>query len=367
MASLRQAHVQTFYRPIMVGFVGLAVVIIIGVVYASSGHTLIRVTPEAGSVTTTFTVTVGPATDTPNHVPGTVETKEISSSVTVTPSSDGAEIPAQATGTVTIINSTSSDQPLAAGTRLQHENGVIVRTTARLDVPARGRATATAIADPVGASGNLPPGKFIIVALRPANQALIFGESTEPFTGGLRVQSGSLSLNALTAASNEAEMELRKSFGESTVGTFKLLEPVAVATTPEPDIPAANYTVTVTMKAMTISYDADILSTLIRTRLTTLLKEDQEIVSIENPKVMLDSQPSLESAAISVTSNGITQLRADSALLAPSQFVGLDQEAITKKLLGSSLVSNVTVAFTPWWHTAAGQDPETITVERVLP
>ncbi len=367
MPPLRQAHVQGFYRPLIIGFVAAALLLIAGVIYASVGGTTIRVTPALSSITTSFSLAVGPDVAGDLTVIGTVVSETLSTTITAAPSTTGAELPDHATGTVTIKNTTGAAQPLAAGTRLQHENGVIVRTTTRLDVPARGQVEATAVADPLGAEGNVPVGRFTIVALRPANQSLIYGESTATFTGGLSRQAGSLSLEALTAASNQGEEELRAKFGLSTAGIIKTLVPISVATEPVSTTPAATYAVTVTMKGLTITYPEATLQRIIRDRLTTTLKDDQEISSIEIPTVTLESQPTSASATLAVTAAGLAQLRADSPLLAPAAFVGLNREVITKKLLGDALVSAVTVEFSPWWRSTAADDPAKISVLRLTP
>ncbi len=367
MADITQSHVQRIYRPLIIGFVVLAVGLIGGVLYTSAGGTTIRVIPTLTSVTSTFSVTITPTPAGEADLTGTVAAEPLTASVTATPSAEGAEVPAHATGQVTIKNTSGGSQALAASTRLQHDNGVIVRTTTRLDIPARGQVEATVVADPLGVEGNLPPGRFTIVALRPANQLLIYGESAATLTGGLTKQSGSLSLEALTNASNEAEKKIRADFGVSTVGAVKDLLPVSVGTEPASNKPAASYMVTVTMKGLTVAFDQGILDALIHSRLTVLVKDDQELASTETPIITVESQPTTDSAVLNIVAAGLAQIKTDSPVLAPSQFVGLDQDAITKKLLGSSLVKSVTVDISPWWRSKAAETANKITVQRIAP
>lgn len=367
MADIYQAHVQRFYRPLIIGFVTLAVALVAGVIYASTGGTTIRVTPVLTSVTSTFTVTVTPTPTGEADLAGSVSAEPLTATATATPSSQGAEVPAHATGTVTIKNTSGGSQALATGTRLQHENGIIVRTTTRLDVPAHGEVSASVIADPTGTDGNLPPGKFTIVALRPANQALIYGVGTAALTGGLVRQSGSLSIEALTAASNEAGDKIKQDFGQSVAGSVKDLLSVSVSTDPAADKPAATYTVTVTMKGLTVMYDQSALDALVTSHLTAIVKDDQELTSTETPTITVESQPTTDSATLKVVAAGLAQIRTASPILAPTQFVGLDQDAITKKLLGSALIKNVVVDISPWWRSTAGTTPDKITVQRIAP
>ncbi len=208
MASLRHAQLQWNYRFISATFVVLVVGVIGGIAYAAWSKTVITVTPRRLPVSATFTVIVAPTGQETTGLSGTVATEERSATVTVQPKQSGATVPAYAAGRVTFRNLTAKDQPLATGTRLRSATGVIVRTTARVDVPAGGTVGADVIADPLGADGNLPPGRFIIVALWPGLQDKIYADSAAAFTGGLAAGGSTLSISGVATGPDGAGVPL---------------------------------------------------------------------------------------------------------------------------------------------------------------
>ena len=99
----------------------------------------------------------------------------------------GEQAEAQATGTVTIYNSWSENQPLMATTRLLTPDGVLFRIKERVDVPAGGKIENVEVyADQPGTSGNIGPTSFTIPGLWQGLQEKIYAENSEPMTGGLR-------------------------------------------------------------------------------------------------------------------------------------------------------------------------------------
>lgn len=363
---LTQAHLQRPYRYISLGFLLLVGLTLGGVAYAGWSQTTIDVVPVSSAVEASFTVTVSPDGSGPNDLAGTVTIKEQTATVTIDPDDQGQTVAAHARGAVTLINQTSGSQALAIGTRLQATNGVIVRTTSRIDIPARGQVTVEAIADPLGVEGEIPAGRLTIVALRSANQEVIFGQTDQPFTGGLVPVDGSLSVEALTKASNQAQQQIVAEFGPSQPGHFRVVSPVSVAADPKPEVPSTSYAVTVVAKTIEVTYDQADLDALIIDRLNEHVADDQVLISQDAPTITDDEQPSLDSIVLTVKARGQAELAPDSPLLQPSQFVNLNQEAITSKLMGSKLVQRAMVKIAPWWRQNSPSQPSRIQV-RLLP
>lgn len=362
MPSLQSAHVQRIYRPLSVVFLGLVSLTLAGVVYAGLSETTITVTPLRRQVDTSFTVTVGPSASADQSLQGTVSTSTLTEVTTITPHGTGTPQPAHATGRVTFHNTTARPQPLAAGTRLRASSGVIVRTTKRVDVPAGGTVGADVVADPLGLEGEVPAGRFVIVALWPGLQDKIYADSSAALTGGLAASGTSLALDELTAASNAAEKKIEVAFGPSTSGRLKALIPTAVSTDPLASVQSASYSVTVTMKGVDIRYPAADITALITDRLTELLADDERLAAVAAPELAFERQLSDNEAEVTVRGRGWASLTASSPLLRASQFVGLDRSAIVRKLLGSKVVKDVAVDISPWWRSAAPTDPRRITV-----
>lgn len=367
MSDLQRAHVQIAYRPVSIIFVALVLLIIGGVAYAGWSSTVITITPRITTVKTSFPITVSAADGDASWLRGTITTEDKTATVTVTPSGTGTPVPAHATGQIRIKNTTSADQPLAVKTRLQSSSGVIVRTTERVDVPAGGSVVANVIADPLGAEGNLEPGKFIIVALWPGLQDKIYGESTEAFTGGLAAGGKNLSLDELTTASNQAEEEIRAATGSSRPGTLISLEPSSVVSVPKPEVASASYKVTVTVKVTTVTYDAGIVTELLRSELGKVLPDGQTLDTINDPLISIQDRPTTDRIVLLVDGQAAASLSATNPLLKPATYIGLTAAEIKQKLSDDSVIKSTTVKLSPWWRTTAPEQPERITLNVTSP
>lgn len=363
MSRLHQAHLQRMYGPIGAGFAVVTLALLGGVLYLGATRTTITVTPKLKTVTDTLQLTIGPADNSsPDRLTGTISSSTMTEQAIATPNGQGAETPAHAHGTITIKNTSTQSQPLAARTRLQAENGQIVRTTARVDVPASGSVDATVTADALGLEGNIAPGKFVIVALWPGLQDKIYGQSTTTLTGGTIRAGSTLSLDALTDASDEAQAKIRTSFGQNEPGTMKILVPVSVATSPKPEVPSDQYAVTVVMKAITVTYPNEVLQSLISARLKERLAVDEVLRSVTAAEIKAGEQPTADTLVVTVTAKGDAAVSSTAPLLQPAQFVSRDRSAIVTQLLGSDAVKSAAVVFSPAWRRSAPNQPDRITV-----
>ncbi|MBN2086762.1 hypothetical protein JW758_00270 [Candidatus Peregrinibacteria bacterium] len=107
-----------------------------------------------------------------------------------------------AKGSIRIVNTTSDEWTLKKDTRFQTEDGIVFRIQDGVIVPPSstdeggntvfGEYNVAVVADPfdiygnpVGELGNIGAAKLIIPGLSKYNQRLIWGESSEPMTGGI--------------------------------------------------------------------------------------------------------------------------------------------------------------------------------------
>ncbi|MBI5466824.1 MAG: baseplate J/gp47 family protein, partial [Candidatus Kerfeldbacteria bacterium] len=362
MAELRQAQLQRMYRFVILGFVVLVLGVSAGVGYAAWSKTTVTITPRRVPLTADFSVTVAAASSEATTLVGTVASETKSATVTVTPEQQGTPIPAHATGQVILTNTTAKDQPLAAGTRLKADNGVIVRTNSRVDVPAGGTVKATVTADLLGEEGNLPAGHFIIVALWPGLQDKIYADSEVAFSGGLASGGATLAVADLTAASDRAQADIVKTLPANRPGTIVVTAPESVTTNPTASTPSTSYEVTVKLKVVTVTYSANELSTLIGQQLRSSLADDQELSSVDEPRVTLGEQPSADSVILDVTALGQATIAKNSPRIARSAFVGKSAQEISSQLLGTDVVKSVVISFSPWWRTTAPERADRIVV-----
>lgn len=363
MNGLRSAYVQRLYRPLSLVFVALAIAVVGGAAYAAWSSTVITLTPKLRPVSTTLTLTIGPDSDTPDRLVGSVTTDKRTATVSAAPQGTGQSVPAHATGTMTIVNTTATPQPLTVGTRLRATNGVIVRTKNRVDVPAGGQVDVGVIADPLGTEGELSAGKFVIVALWTGLQKQIFGQTSEAMVGGTATESSqTLSLEELTTASTSAQDKIRTEVGTSTAGTYRSLEPADVTTIPDLKTPSATYQVIVTSTAVTVTYSNDELQSVARRELTKVLADGDVLASMSVPTLTLSDRPTKEVAVFKVKVEGQAVIAGTSALLQPSTYTGLGRNDIEQQTVGAGLFTSTSVTFSPWWRKAAPDQAGRITI-----
>ncbi len=368
MTDLQRARVQRIYQPISIVFGFFVVLLVAGVAYAGWSSTVIIITPLITKVTASFPVTIGPTANADgSSLVGTIKTEEQSATITVTPKGTGTPVPAHAAGRVTIKNTTAKVQPLSVGTRLKSDSGIIARTTARVDVPAGGSVVAEVVADPLGEAGNLPPGKFIIVALWPGLQDKIYGQSSTAFTGGLATGGTTLSLNELTGASSQAEEQIKAIVGTTAPGILISLEPTSVVSVPKPEVQSASYKVTVTLKVTTITYQASQLADLEKNELTKSLPEHQRLDAIAGPAITLQDRPTKDQAVLRIDSSATAHLDTASPLLQPAAYTGLSAADIRKKLNDPATIKSTNVKLSPIWRTTAPEQAERITITVLKP
>ncbi len=131
------------------------------------------------------TVAIDSTGQDPDAVTARFIQQSIEETVTVTPEVTN-EIEGIATGTVTLINDSISDQPLVATTRLISEEGVLFRLTNAAFVPAFGSIEADVYADKPGAQGDIGPTRFTIPGLAANRQKEVYAMTDSPMQGGIR-------------------------------------------------------------------------------------------------------------------------------------------------------------------------------------
>ena len=209
--KIRKSKIEKYYQKIVIIFIVLTVIIVGLIIYFSFSKTIVSVTPKLSDQDTTFRMFISQTEDTnnPESIKGAILEITSEESQTYDYVSELAEVPAKATGTVTIYNNYTKDQPLVSTTRLMSDGDILFRTKETVTVPVGGSVEVEVEADQAGASGDIGPDKFTIVALWPGLQEKIYAESTEAMTGGTQKATLVTAAN-LSQAKNEliADMEI---------------------------------------------------------------------------------------------------------------------------------------------------------------
>jgi len=173
----KHTQVAESYKKLVLGFVIIAVVLVGIILYFSASKAVIKITPKVTSIQTDFVADV--VTDGGNidkALQGVLFEKEVEGALegegTGTKVLSGGTI-----GTVTLINKRTEPQTLVKTTRLLSPDGILLRLSDKVVIPANGQIEANIYADDPNAFQELAPTKFTIPGLWEGLQSSIYGES----------------------------------------------------------------------------------------------------------------------------------------------------------------------------------------------
>ncbi|WKZ29000.1 MAG: hypothetical protein QY323_05765 [Patescibacteria group bacterium] len=357
--STFQMPVRTgIYRKIALGFAVLALVVGAGVAYVVYAQATVSVFPQKAEVTTERVLTVTATPQNADEIPGQVAEVTVAGEKTGVPETS-TKTDGIATGTVTLINETSSDQVLIPTTRLLSNEGILFRLKARVNVPAKGRVQAEAYADKAGESGNIAPTRFTIPGLNAALQESIYAESEAAMTGGI-VTVGTISSADIEKTENALRQELiaqaRAEFAEETenpwTGHALVAETMARNVSAGPGETANGVTVRLTLRVRAVDFDRVKAVAASAEDLKRSLTSDRELigVKVDDSSFTIDkADAKAGTASLRVALTGQTRVSLESPLFDAEKLRGLGLEDVQTYFEGIEGVERVDVKFRPFW------------------
>jgi hypothetical protein len=193
-------------RHALFGLVAVSLVILLVIIYVALPGVTVVLTPAASKIEKSVNIVLADyqrnkseLETAPTHmiasypIENTI-TKSISHSATGKKFSENA---ANASGKVTIINTTETVWPLVTQTRFQTDEGIVFRISGTIEVPAAtsagpGKVESFVTADQTdaygsitGERGNIGPSRFFLPGLREASRSKVYAESYEDIGGGV--------------------------------------------------------------------------------------------------------------------------------------------------------------------------------------
>ena len=336
-----EQRIQRFFSPLIIAY-GLIVLAVLGfIIYVAFSKTTIIVTLSEPDTSYAFSYSA-------EDLDGTMVTAPITHE-TIFTDYDGEAEDGIARGSVTLVNNYSADQPLVETTRLLSEDGVLFRTDETVTVPAGGSVTVPVYADQAGASGNVGPTKFEIVALWNGLKDNIYGESSQTMSGGIikrvtltEALAEQAEIQATTELPQAATTTLQTAAADGTVDPdLIVLENTATTITPAIGETSDSITVITTATASTIVFDP--------TALTALLLNNSPTADINQLTYSLTRTDAggmriTGSVPLPTTPTTLDFIdRADLTSKTPQQ--------IQDELLSFEQVQAVEVQITPFWAT----------------
>ncbi|HTK04061.1 MAG TPA: hypothetical protein VL500_00595 [Candidatus Eisenbacteria bacterium] len=362
------------YRRIATGFLVLTALMIALVAYVVLARATVIVLSEQEKAQADFVIDVAEK-PTQGEVPGLVFEQADSLSQAF-PATSVVKVDAPAEGRVKIGSSLFRAQTLVATTRLLTPDGVLFRIKKTITVPAGGSVEVDAFADVPGATGNVGNVSFTIPGLNPDAQRHFTAVTVTPMDGGVK-EVRMVTQTDVDAAASVLEEKLKgslaatlRSRGEEN-GLVKAGEIIEYETTKKlTDVPVgteqALFTLTLSMKATGVLYDASRFADQIRAKLKDKLPHDRSLLSVEDESVTKDVEKTdlvAGRANVRVTASGTTVLSPDAPALAREKLVGVSVDAAKAYLDGIDGVASASVKVSPIWTGRMPNVADHITVE----
>lgn len=355
-----QAIPLLLYRRIATVFVILVAAALLAVLYLATMQAVIRVTTVPKEITTDFIVKTVDVAVTEGEVQGEIHSGTLGRKKTVTPTGQSKkEVDGQATGTVKIVSTLSTPQPLVATTRLLNPDGVLFRLKNSVTVPANGSVETEVYADKKGASGNIGPSSFTIPGLNEAKQKLITASSSAPMTGG--VQSIAVlgqeeidqAVEGLKAELLEdAKNMLREQRKQPYTGEAFFIEVRDQNVSAKAGDEVGTFDVELNVTVSGVFYDDEALKKIALRKLQEGLGQGEEFVDTgDQDRLVTVQQVNLQqgAASVHVRQTGKVVTSQASRALSVDRFVGMSEDDVRSLLITEGVATEVDVQFFPFW------------------
>ncbi len=218
-------------RHALVSLVVASIFILLVIIYIAIPGVTIYVTPSASVIEKSVNIVLADyqknKNELDNKIPHMIASYPIDITVTkeITYTSTGkkfSENNINASGQITIYNTTNAVWPLIPNTRFQTDEGLVFRINDYVNVPAAGAAgpgktEAFVVADPVdaygnvvGEKGNVKPTKFFLPGLKGDSRSKVYAENPKAMEGGRSDFVTFVSPEDITAADGKVRDEVQK-------------------------------------------------------------------------------------------------------------------------------------------------------------
>lgn len=379
-SSVGGSRIERYYTKIVIAFVIIAVALIGLIVYFSFTTTTITIVPTIKEAEITIETTL-------NELGGTLVLTDVSGSHDYTGIKGTTSKVGKASGTVTLTNNYTTNQPLVASTRLLSDTGVLFRTQETVTVPAGGQVDVAVAADQEGADGNIGPSHFEIVALWQGLKDKIYGESTAPMIGGLTtigIASDTDIANAVAEATTILLAEGVKNIVSDMPNRAELDPYTILKETEGVVLETKNSTVSATagdeVENITVTQELTVAIPVINAETVAALIGTRVVEELPNGMTLADDRISLNdiSIAVNTIADDVIDGQQDATvllkvpvqqhisathqLLQPKELTNKTEQEIRSYFGGVSEVQNVDISFAPFWLKRTPAVPGNITV-----
>lgn len=355
--TTHRPSVSRFYRTWTLIFLGISIITGAAIAFLALSNTVVTVTltDRDVAIETNLATEPQPTTGSP-AIRGVVATATAEDTLTVTVPSAGAPVDDYARGQVTIFNHWTKIQPLAAGTRLKSaSNGLIYRTTKRVDVPSGGQVDVEVVADVKGEIGNVESNRFTIVALWAGLQSDIYAENSQPLTGGSRA-AGVVTQAQIDEAAKQLLAQLTSTasqkLSEPPTGLEYFGVPTVTASGTTADtkvgLEATSFQLRGSVTVSAVAIDPTVIKQRALSLMSEKLNPGEQTTSDARLDVKVKSVKK-ETAVVTLVATTTARLSPTAEALSTSRLTSKTKSEVNALLRALPGVSNVTVAISPFW------------------
>ena len=344
----------------------MAIVLVSGVVgaFVYLPSATVTVTPATTPQTIEQTVTLSADAGEPDFMRYILPARVVGASVEERKAvaRDGGDVTEDfATGLVTLHNKQDEEQPLLPKTHLRHvESGTFFLTDSSVRLPVQGELTISVTAKEQGASGNVPPGRFVVDKLPESLQEFVYGESSTQFTGG-EIIANPLSEGEIAAARDDVKQrsEERLVAELSTAAGGAGVVPGLTSTTDEeltvsaePGSKATSFTATSKLTGKAFVIDENDLLGLAALALRANPEGDKDFVSYDPASFdveIIRADFERGEAQVRVQLTGNFSSKAEAAVFDASNLAGRTEPEVIEYFQQFESVGEVSVDLSPFW------------------
>ena len=255
-------------------------------------------------------------------------------------------------GQIKMVNNYSVAQPLLKTTQLQATNGVIVRTTEGVTVPAGGSVVVGVYPKDPATFTDIPAGNLTIIKLNSSLQDKIYGVVTDKLTTKPR-EVKVLASSDLKRAEEELAKSIIADLRASSTSQNEVFTWEIVASSADQKVGAMvdTFKLSATVRINKLQVNEDQLLTLVKRKISGMDNagiDPNQLTKADLRYEMTDNNFG-GSAIIKVSETLKAKLTADNIFLDKSNFAGKSLDEVKKYLSGSDLVRRYEVYVSPYW------------------
>ncbi|MCX7778897.1 MAG: hypothetical protein N2259_01470 [Patescibacteria group bacterium] len=339
--------------------------------FIQEGRVIIKIVPRPEEIFLEKTIKI------PDDLPGEVLEINLDKEITSTPKAS-LEVESIARGEVEIVNNSRQNQTLVRTTRLLSPAGILFRLDQQVLVPAKGKVRAKVYADQPGRASEIGPTRFTIPGLSPALQKLIFAESYEKMTGGIKKiglvterdieEAKSILEESLNQEAEEKIQEkIKEKLGEIIGWKIILGDKVLnVTTEAKPNQEVSEFKTKGKIRVGLVAIREKDLLNLAKNFLEKSIPLDKKLESFDEKSLKYNLKSfnlKDKRAEIEMKIKGKTILQKNSAIFDVEKIKNLEKNALKNYLEQYKEINSVKIYFSPFWKKRVPSKKELIEIK----